>query len=95
MATHLPWNLRDPESGAPEQIVPMIGSAHFFPKSAAAARALGDPRRPLEERYGSRESYLAEVREAAAQLVRDRYLLGEDLAVVEADAGERYDHATT
>ncbi len=95
VATHLPWNLRDPESGAPEQIVPMIGSAHFFPKSAAAARALGDPRRSLEERYGSRESYLAEVREATAQLVRDRYLLEEDLAVVEADAGERYDHATT
>ena len=40
--------------------------------------AAGDPRPSLEERYGSRENYIARVETAAAALVADRLLLPAD-----------------
>ena len=93
VATHAGWNTRAPETGAPEQIVPMQGFSLFFAPDAASAGAAGDGRPSLEERYGGRVEYLALVREHALRLVGERYLLDEDVdAVVEA-CGRRYDAA--
>jgi hypothetical protein len=44
----------------------------------AARLASGDPRRSVEERYGSQEGYNCLVKRVAAQLVRKRFLLQED-----------------
>jgi alpha/beta hydrolase family protein len=93
LATNLPWNLRDPESGAPEQIVPMIGASHFFPPTEAARAAANDPRPSIEQRYPTREAYLNEVRAAARTLVDQRYLLQEDIETLLTDAATRYDYA--
>jgi hypothetical protein len=94
LATHLPWNLRDPESGAPEQIVPMIGSSHAFPTTKQAREASGDLRPSIEERYASKAAYLDAVREAAEGLAGARHLLLEDVDAVVADAGARWDWAS-
>jgi len=94
LATHLPWNVRDPESGAPEQIVPMIGSSHYFGLTRLGREAEGDPRPSLEERYASRADYLAQVEAAAHALAADRYVLEEDVATLVADAAERWEWAT-
>ena len=51
-----------------------------FPRTRAERERAHDPRRSIEERYPSREQYLTLVQEAGAALVKDRYLLADDLA---------------
>ena len=49
-----------------------------FAKTKAERLASGDPRPSLEERYGTHEEYVAQVRASAERLVRGRYLLKDD-----------------
>lgn len=49
-----------------------------FAKTKAERLAAGDPRLSIEERYGTHDGYVAVVRKAAEQAVRDRFLLPED-----------------
>ena len=93
VGTHAGWNTRHPETGAPEQLIPMQGFTLFFPKTKAARDESGDARPSLEERYDSRESYLNRVRELTQKLVDDRYLLAEDVVIVVEACAERYDAA--
>ena len=59
-------------------------------KTKAERLANLDRRLSLEERYGTHDAYVARVRRAAEQAVRDRFLLPEDAAriVREADASD-------
>jgi hypothetical protein len=82
LATYTGWNFRNPAIGAPEQLVDLTGSALVFPKSGSDAAAVHDPRRPIADRYRSKDAYLAQVRTAAADLVRQRYLLERDVPAV-------------
>jgi len=75
VATHLPWNPRHPDTGAPEQIIAMQGSSHFFPSTSVDRAATGDPRPSIEERYESREAYCEQVRADAIRLASEGYLL--------------------
>ena len=49
-----------------------------FARTKAEREASGDPRLSLEERYGTHERYVAKVREAAARLVKEGFLLQDD-----------------
>ena len=49
-----------------------------FAKTKAERLTSGDARPSLEERYGTHEKYVAQVRTAAERLVRGRYLLQDD-----------------
>ena len=93
VGTHTGWNLRHPDTGAPEQLISMQGSTHWFPATDAQRNADSDPRPSLESRYASREEYAARVRDAAARLAEDRYLLTEDVDLVVKSCLERYDCA--
>ena len=93
VATHAGWNTRAPETGAPEQIVPMQGLTLFFAPEADSRKAAGDSRASLRERYGSRDEYLDRVREHALGLAAGRYLLDEDVDVVVDACARRYDAA--
>ena len=87
LATHTGWNLRHPEIGAPNLLLSLQGATHTFPRTAAERIESRDQRLSIEERYASKEDYLRRVRQAAAQLVDDRYVLPEDLdALVERAA---------
>jgi hypothetical protein len=88
LATYTGWNLRDPATGAAHERVSFAGSYFPFARTRAERTANGDPRRSLEERYGSREEYIGRYTEAALQLLKDRFLLAEDLAGV-VERGER------
>jgi hypothetical protein len=59
-----------------------------FAKTKAERLRAGDPRLSLEERYGTLDVYVALVKRAAEQAVRDRFLLPDDAArfVREAEA---------
>ena len=91
LATYAGWNLRHPDSGAPGQIMPQIGSTIPFAASRADRDASGDPRPSIEERYASREEYIDQVLEAGKALVGQGYMLPEDLATVVDQATQRYD----
>jgi Alpha/beta hydrolase domain len=63
-------------------------SRSFIPFAATKAERerTGDPRPSLEERYPTKEAYVAAVRKAAESLVAERLLLPEDAARLTAEA---------
>ena len=91
MATHTGWNVRHPDMGGVGQIIKQIGSTIPFLATKEEREAADDPRPSIEERYTSKEDYLAQVRRAAQDLVDQRYLLAEDVARIEEQAAQRYD----
>ena len=89
LATYTGWNLRDPSIGATDQRVSFIGSYLPFARTAADREKAGDPRPSVAERYNGRDDYLGRYRKAADELVRERWLLPEDVpAVMERGASE-------
>ena len=71
------WNFRSTATGNPTAIVPLLGS--LIPFAKTAADRAGDPRKSLEERYRGKSDYLGRVTEAALSLVKQGYVLREDL----------------
>jgi hypothetical protein len=92
LATHTGWNPRHPEVGGVGQTLAMMGSTLPFAPTAAARQAADDPRPSIAERYASREDFLARVRSAAEELVRQRYVLPEDVDLVLELNAARYDY---
>src|SRR5947199_264049 len=91
LAAFTGWNLRHPEIGGAEQRLAFAGSTLPFAKTRRERETSGDPRPSIEERYRSREEYLARVRSAAVGLVSERYLLEDDVEVCLAAAGRLWD----
>jgi hypothetical protein len=91
LATYTGWNVRHPDFGGPGQTLGLIGSTIPFPATRGERQATGDPRPAVEERYRSKEDYVARVQQAAEALVRQSYLLAEDLPTVTEQASRRYD----
>ncbi|MFN7979051.1 MAG: alpha/beta hydrolase domain-containing protein [Vicinamibacterales bacterium] len=95
LATHTGWNYRRPEIGAPTRLASEIGSYRPLPRTAAERTRLGDSRPSIAERYNSRADYLARITAAAEALVRDRFLLAEDVAGLVARAEAHWDWAVS
>ena len=93
LATYTPWNLRDPSIGAPDQRVSFEGSWIPFPKTKADRTKTGDPRQSIEERYKDRADYLARYSAALDQLIKERWILPEDRAVVLERGEQEWDLA--
>jgi hypothetical protein len=91
LATFTGWNPRHPEQGAPGDLMSMMGSTIPFAVTRAQREAAGDPRPSVEERYASRDAYLARAREAASQLVARRQMLAEDVEAAVERAGQLWD----
>jgi len=77
LGTYTSWN---PVAAGPLKGNEMRLSAGYIPFAMTKAERIAnkDPRRSIEERYGSQEGYDCVVRHAARQNVRDRFLLRED-----------------
>ena len=95
LATYTGWNVRHTDIGGQGQVLSpggtVVGGAIPFAVTRAERIASGDPRASIEERYASREEYLARVREYADNLVQQGYLLTEDVDVVVGQGAEVYD----
>ena len=91
LATHTGFNLRHPDIGGAAQLLVFAGATLPFARTRAARAAAGDPRPSIEERYASREDYLARVRRAAEALVGERWLLEEDVELSVARAARMWD----
>ena len=88
LATYTGWNLRDPSIGAPDLRLSFLGSFLPFARDASEREKSGDPRRSVTERYVSREQYMGKFAEAAMNLIKERFLLREDLTAV-LERGQR------
>ena len=94
LATYTGWNLFNEKSGPTNVISNMVGSFIPFPRTQAEAQQTGDPRKPIDARYQSREEYLGRVAESCAKLAEDRLLLPEDTLDILQHAGEIWDWST-
>jgi len=88
LATYTPWNWWAEAIGAPDELADFRGAFLPFPATVEQREATGDPRPSVAERYGSRAAYLGRYTEVAVELVRQRYLLAEDLPEMIDHAGE-------
>jgi hypothetical protein len=94
LATYTGWNLRDPSIGAPDQRLPFEGSYLPFPKTAEERQKNGDPRKSIAERYSDRDDYLTRYTRAVDDLVKQRWILPEDRAVVLKRGEQEWNEAT-
>jgi hypothetical protein len=79
LATYTGWNFRQEAIGRSTELVSLMGSSIRFSKANADRQAAKDPRRSIDERYPSRDAYLAQVRNTADRLVKAGYLLADDV----------------
>jgi alpha/beta hydrolase family protein len=89
LGTHTGWNVYRAQPG---ELADRDGSFIPFARTKQEREAAGDPRPSLEERYGTRDAYVAAVEAAAAALVAERLLLPADAAayVETAKACDRF-----
>jgi hypothetical protein len=92
VATYAGWNYRSPGIGSQDQFLGEAGSMYPF-AAGRSRRAQDDSRRSIEERYASRDEYLAKISTAGKQLIADRLMPAEDLPDVIDQAKSLYDWA--
>ena len=91
LATTAGWNFRKAEIGGTHLLYPLLGSYVPFASTRAERERTHDPRLSIEERYPSREQFLARIQEAAAPLVKEGYLLADDVPAIVRRAGDHWD----
>ena len=91
LATYTGWNFTNPDQGDPDTLVALAGSYIPFPATREQRKNANDPRRSIEERYASRDDYLARVETAGQELISQRYLRAEDLAPILERAAQHWD----
>jgi hypothetical protein len=73
------WNVRAADAGAAGELCYLQGAFIAFTRTKAERDATGDSRPSLAERYRDGADYAERVRQAAAALEREGYLLSEDV----------------
>ncbi|HKW56221.1 MAG TPA: alpha/beta hydrolase domain-containing protein [Candidatus Acidoferrum sp.] len=94
LATYTGWNLRDPTIGASDLRLSFYGSFIPFTKTAADRAKFGDPRLSIGERYSSRDEYMGRFAEATLTLVREGFLLKEDVPALLERGQREWDEVT-
>jgi hypothetical protein len=93
LATYTGWNFRNSRIGGTDQLVSLLGSYIPFAQTKADREAKRDPRPSIEERYASRDAYMELINKAAAALVKDGYLLADDVPAVTKRAADHWEWA--
>jgi hypothetical protein len=91
LGTHTGWNARAPDTGFPWATARFDGSFVPFARTEQERQAAGDPRPSLEQRYPTREHFLAKLHAAAQRQLAAGFLLDEDLARAVSENVELYD----
>lgn len=91
LATCTGWVFRPSLPDVSREMVPLRGSWIPFAATRAQRDQLGDPRPAIAERYASKEAYLARVSEALENLVKQGYLLADDVDPLRKQAATRWD----
>jgi hypothetical protein len=93
LATYTGWNFRNNRIGGTDQLVSLLGSYIPFAPTKTDRAAKHDPRPSIEDRYVSRDKYMEMINTAAAALVKEGYLLAEDVAPVTKRAADHWEYA--
>ena len=78
LATYFPWRLRIGAPAGADRLASFTGTFVPLPKTEKERVSRGDSRPSIERLYGSKETFLAKVQDAAASLVAGRFLLAGD-----------------
>ena len=93
LATYTGWNFRKTEIGAPNELAPLLGSTIPFAVTRPDREKTRDPRQSIQERYKSRDEYLARVEQVLDALVLKGYLIYDDGPRILQRAGDQWDLA--
>ena len=93
-ATTTGWNFRAERIGNPTTIYALLGSYLPLARTRAEREARHDPRPSIEERYKGRDDYLEKIRAAATALVKERFILEQDVEDVVQRAAKHWEFAT-
>ena len=94
LATTTGWNFRAERIGNPTTIYALLGSYVPLARTRAEREARRDPRPSIEERYTGRDDYLQRIRAAATALVKERFILEQDVEDVVQRATKHWEYAT-
>ena len=82
LGTYTGWNVTVPDLSGLGYLAGLAGSFEPFARTRAARDKSGDPRLSIAERYRGRRDYLDRISRAAEELIRERFLLSEDVRAV-------------
>jgi hypothetical protein len=91
LGTHTGWNISTLPLSGLRYLAGLVGSFEPFPRTRAEREQSGDSRRSIEERYRSRDDYMRQVRRAATNLARERFVLERDVDAIVEQAGRTWD----
>jgi hypothetical protein len=88
LGTYTGWNVALPQLRELQYLAGLVGSFEPFPLTREDRVRSGDSRRSISERYTGREDYIRQVRRAADDLVRQRFMLVSDVPAAVQHAEE-------
>ena len=91
LGTATGWVFRPAAMGSPHDFHLLRGAWVPFAKTKSLREAANDPRPSLEERYASKDEYLAKVKPVLQKLINQHFLQPTDLEPQLKQAGVRYD----
>jgi hypothetical protein len=91
LASYLPWRLRTGLPSGTDRLVSFTGTFVPLPRTELERTSSGDARPSLEALYQSREAFLGQVDAAAAALVRERFLLEQDVPAARQRMADTWD----
>lgn len=91
LGTATGWVFRPAEFGSPHEFYLLRGAWVPFAKTKAQREAADDPRLSLDERYVSKDQFMAKVKAVIERLIEQRLMMGTDLEPQMKQASERWD----
>lgn len=95
LGTAAGWAFRPKSMGSPHELVMLRGAWVPLAATKAQREKTNDPRPSLEERYASKDDFMAKVKAAIEKLIEQRLMLPSDLEPQLKQAGERWDWVAT
>ena len=84
------WNVSTFQLSGLRYLAGLVGSFQPFARTKAEREQSGDSRSSIEERYANRQDYLQRVRRAATDLMRERFVLPDDVESVVQQADQTW-----
>jgi hypothetical protein len=91
LATYLPWHLRTGLPAGTDRLLSFTGTFVSLSRTEQERAASGDQRPSIQRLYRGRDGFLRRVEEEATLLVRDRFLLQDDVAAARQRMAETWD----
>jgi hypothetical protein len=91
LGTYTGWNPRSSAIGAADTMADLVGSYLPFAATRADRLRTGDARLSVAERYRDKEDYLQRVTAVTGELVKNGFVLPEDVPRIMKDAAWRWD----